>query len=164
MIVLLLLSLISSIILAAVLLSTLAKASSRTTIGESTRSALPSAVLCLCPPLNVIPLSPTIVLNLCGKLLISSINPAFVALSLTKYLDAFGSPKLRFSEIVEVNKNASCGTIVIFFLRSLNFKDFTSISSKNNWLSGISIVRPRDFASVVFPQPTGPTIAMSSPG
>ncbi len=63
MIVLLLLSLISSIILAAVLLSTLAKASSRTTIGELTRSALPSAVLCLCPPLNVIPLSPTIVLN-----------------------------------------------------------------------------------------------------
>ena len=107
MIVLLLLSLISFIILAAVLLSTLAKASSRTTIGESTRSALPSAVLCLCPPLNVIPLSPTIVLNLCGKLLISSINPAFVALSLTKYLEALGSPKLRFSEIVEVNKNAS---------------------------------------------------------
>ena len=28
----------------------------------------------------------------------------------------------------------------------------------------ISIVRPRDFASVVFPQPTGPTIAISSPG
>ena len=107
MIVLLLLSLISSIILAAVLLSTLAKASSRTTIGELTSSALPSAVLCLCPPLNVIPLSPTMVLNLCGKLLISSINPAFVALSLTKYLEALGSPKLKFSEIVEVNKNAS---------------------------------------------------------
>ena len=70
MIVLLLLSLISSIIVAAVLLSTLAKASSRTTIGELTSSALPSAVLCLCPPLNVIPLSPTIVLNLFGKLLI----------------------------------------------------------------------------------------------
>jgi len=31
-------------------------------------------------------------------------------------------------------------------------------------LSGISIVRPRDLASVVFPQPTGPTIAISSPG
>jgi len=31
-------------------------------------------------------------------------------------------------------------------------------------LSGISIVLPRDFASVVLPQPTGPTIAMSSPG
>jgi len=107
MIVLLFLSLISSIILAAVLLSTLAKASSRTTIGESTSSALPSAVLCLCPPLNVIPLSPTIVLNLCGKLLISSINPAFVALSLTKYLEALGFPKLKFSVIVEVNKNAS---------------------------------------------------------
>ena len=107
MIVLLLLSLISSIILAAVLLSTLAKASSRTTIGELTRSALPSAVLCVCPPLNVIPLSPTIVLNLSGKLLISSINPAFVALYFTKYLEALGSPKLRFSEIVEVNKNAS---------------------------------------------------------
>ena len=107
MIVLLLLSLISSIILAAVLLSTLAKASSRTTIGELTRSALPRAVLCLCPPLNVIPLSPTIVLNLCGKLLISSINPAFVALSLIKNVDALGSPKHKFSEIVEVNKNAS---------------------------------------------------------
>jgi len=107
MIVLLLLSLISSIILAAVLLSTLAKASSRTTIGELTSSALPRAVLCLCPPLNEIPLSPTIVLNLCGKLFISSINPAFVALSLTNYFDAFGSPKRRFSEIVEVNKNAS---------------------------------------------------------
>ena len=164
MIVLLLLSLISSIILAAVLLSTLAKASSRTTIGELTSSALPSAVLCLCPPLNVIPLSPTMVLNLCGKLLISSINPAFVALSLTKYLEALGSPKLRFSEIVEVNKNASWGTIEIFYLRSLNFNVFTSISSKNNWLSGISIVRPKDFASVVLPQPTGPTIAISSPG
>ena len=69
-----------------------------------------------------------------------------------------------FSEIVEVNKNASWGTIEIFFLRSLNFKDFISFSSKNNWLSGISIVRPRDFASVVLPQPTGPTIAISSPG
>ena len=107
MIVLLLLSLISSIIFAAVLLSTLAKASSRTTIGELTSSALPSAVLCLCPPLNVIPLSPTIVLNLCGKLFISSINPAFVALFLIKFSEALGSPKLRFSEIVEVNKNAS---------------------------------------------------------
>ena len=63
--------------------------------------------MCIRDRLNVIPLSPTIVLNLCGKLLISSINPAFVALSLTKYLEAFGSPKLRFSEIVEVNKNAS---------------------------------------------------------
>ena len=31
-------------------------------------------------------------------------------------------------------------------------------------MSGISIVRPRDFASVVLPQPTGPTIAISSPG
>jgi len=50
-------------------------------IGEFTSNALPRAVLCLCPPLNVIPLSPTIVLNFCGKLLISSINPAFVALS-----------------------------------------------------------------------------------
>ena len=71
MIVLLLLLLlrISSIILAAVLLSTLAKASSRTIIGELTSIALPRAVLCLCPPLNVIPLSPTIVLNLSGKLL-----------------------------------------------------------------------------------------------
>jgi len=39
--------------------------------------------------------------------LISSINPAFVALSSTKYLEALGSPKLMFSEIVEVNKNAS---------------------------------------------------------
>jgi len=29
------------------------------------------------------PLSPTMVLNLCGKLLLASINPAFVALSLT---------------------------------------------------------------------------------
>ena len=38
-------------------------ASSSTTIGELTSSALPSAVLCLCPPLKVIPLSPTIVLN-----------------------------------------------------------------------------------------------------
>ena len=75
-----------------------------------------------------------------------------------------GSPKLRFSEIVEVNKNASWGTIEMFFLTSLNFKVFTSISSKNNWLSGISIVLPRDFASVVLPQPTGPTIAISSPG
>jgi len=64
MIVLLLLLLISSIILAAVLLSTLANASSRTTIGELTSSALPSAVLSLSPPLNVIPLSPTKVLNL----------------------------------------------------------------------------------------------------
>jgi len=39
--------------------------------------------------------------------LISSINPDFVALSFTKNLEAFGSPKLRFSEIVEENKNAS---------------------------------------------------------
>ena len=31
-------------------------------------------------------------------------------------------------------------------------------------MSGISIVLPKDFASVVFPQPTGPTIAISSPG
>ena len=66
------------------------------------------------------PLSPTIVLNFSGKLLISSINPAFLALSLTNPLDALGSPKRRFSEIVEVNKNASCGTIAIFFLRSPN--------------------------------------------
>jgi len=39
--------------------------------------------------------------------LISSINPAFVALSLTRNLEALGSPKLKFSEIVEVNKNPS---------------------------------------------------------
>ena len=93
MIVLLLLLLISSIILAAVLLSTLAKASSRTIIGELISSALPSAVLCLCPPLNVIPLSPTIVLNLCGKLLISSINPAGL-------IDDINSFPQRFKTIV----------------------------------------------------------------
>ena len=79
-------------------------------------------------------------------------------------MDALGSPKRRFSEIVEVNKNASWGTIAIFFLRSANLIDLISIPSKNNWLSGISIVLPRDFANVVLPHPTGPTIAISSPG
>ena len=38
---------------------------------------------------------------------ISSIIPALVALSFTNFLDAWGSPKRRFSEIVEVNKKAS---------------------------------------------------------
>ena len=113
-------------------MSTLARASSRTITGESTSKALPSAVLCLCPPLNVIPLSPTIVLNLWGKLLISSINPDLMALSLINFCAAFGLPKRRFSEIVEVNKNASCGTTATFFLKSFNLIFFISISSKNN--------------------------------
>ena len=39
-----------------------------------------------------------------------------------------------------------------------------SISSKNNCPSGISIVLPSDFAKVVLPHPTGPTIAINSPG
>ena len=91
----------------AVLLSTLANASSRTTTEAWTKSALPNAVLCLCPPLSVIPLSPTTVLKPCGKLLISSINPAFTALFFTTFLEAFGSPNFKFSEIVDVNKNAS---------------------------------------------------------
>ena len=55
-----------------------------------------------------------------------------MALFLTDTLDAFGSPKRRFSVIVEVNKNASCGTIDTFFLRSSSLIFFTSISSKNN--------------------------------
>ena len=38
-----------------------------------------------------------------------------------------------------------------------------SILSKNNFPSGISIVLPNDFANVVLPHPTGPTIATSSP-
>ena len=79
-------------------------------------------------------------------------------------MEALGAPKLKFSEIVEVNKKASWGTIAIFFLRSNNLIVFTSISSKNNWPSGISIVLPRDLANVVFPHPTGPTIAINSPG
>ena len=83
---------------------------------------------------------------------------------MTNFLEAWGSPKRRFSEIVEVNKKASCGTIAIFFLRSSNLIVFTSISSRNNCPSGISIVLPSDFVNVVFPQPTGPTIAISSPG
>ena len=78
-----------------------------------------------------------------------------MALSFTNFLEALGSPNRRFSEIVEVNKKASCGTIAIFFLRSSNLIVFTSISSRNNCPSGISIVLPRDFANVVFPQPTG---------
>ena len=68
---------------------------------------LPNAVLCRCPPLSVIPLSPTIVLKPSGKPLISSIKPAFTALCLTLFLEAFGSPNFRLSEIVDVNKNAS---------------------------------------------------------
>ena len=114
------------------------------------------------PTFKVIPLSPTTVLNFLGKLLISSINPA-CGLSLTSDLEALGSPNLRFSEI-DVNKNASWGTIEIFFLSSSNLIFFISILSKNNWPSGISMVLPRDFANVVLPQPTGPTIAISSPG
>ena len=62
----------------------------------------------------------------------SSISPAFVADTLTNSLEALGSPNRRFSEIVEVNKNASCGTIAIFFLRSPNLIVFKSFSSKNN--------------------------------
>ena len=81
-----------------------------------------------------------------------------------KTFEASGLPKRKLSEIVEVNKNASCGTIATFFLRSTNFIFFTSIPSRYIWLSGISMVLPRDFANVVFPQPTGPTMAISSPG
>ena len=51
-----------------------------------------------------------------------------------------------------------------YFLRSPNLIFLTSISSKNSWPSGISIVLPRHFAKVVLPHPTGPTIAISSPG
>ena len=50
------------------------------------------------------------------------------------------------------------------FLKSLNLIFLISISSKNNCPSGISIVLPNDLAKVVFPQPTAPTIAISSPG
>ena len=162
--VLFLLSLISLIILEAVLLSTLAKASSRTTTGALTRSALPKAVLCLWPPLSVIPLSPTKVLYPFGKFIISSFKPAFLADVFTKSIDALGSPNLRFSEIVDVNKNASWGTIAIFFLKCLRSIFFESILSINNWSLGISIVLHKALANVVFPQPTGPTIATSSPG
>ena len=44
---------------AAVLLSTLAKASSSTSKGESTSRALPKEVRCRWPPLKVMPRSPT---------------------------------------------------------------------------------------------------------
>ena len=54
--------------------------------------------------------------------------------------------------------------MAIFFLRSLNLIAFTSIPSRNKRPSGISIVLPRHFANVVLPHPTGPTIAISSPG
>ena len=50
------------------------------------------------------------------------------------------------------------------FLKSLNLIFLISILSKNNCPSGISIVLPNDLANVVFPHPTGPTIAISSPG
>ena len=50
------------------------------------------------------------------------------------------------------------------FLKSLNLIFLISTSSKNNCPSDISIVLPNDLAKVVFPQPTGPTIAISSPG
>ena len=93
----------------------------------------------------------------------SSIKPAFSALFLTIFLDAFGSPNFKFSEIVDVNKNASWGTIATCFLKSFNLIFLRSILSKNNCPSGISIVLPNDFAKVVFPHPTGPTIATSSP-
>ena len=88
-------------------MSTLAKASSKTTIDEFTSNALPRAVLCLWPPLNVIPLSPTIVLNPFGKLLTSSIKAALIAEFFTNLFDALGSPNLIFSEIVDVKRNAS---------------------------------------------------------
>ena len=47
------------------------------------------------------------------------------------------------------------------FLKSLNLIFLTSMLSKNNCPSGILIVLPNDLAKVVFPQPTGPTIAVS---
>ena len=47
--------------------------------------------------------------------------------------------------------------------RGLSYSKFISLLSKNNCPSGMSIVLPNDFARVVFPQPTGPTIATSSP-
>ena len=49
------------------------------------------------------------------------------------------------------------------FLKFLNLIFFISILSKNNCPFGISMVLPNDFVKVVFPHPTGPTIATSSP-
>ena len=51
---------------------------------------------------------------------------------MTNTLEAFGSPKRRFSVIEEVNKNASCGTIAIFFLRSPNLIVLISILNNSN--------------------------------
>ena len=61
------------------LLSKLLVASSNITIFESLKNILANAILCLCPPESLIPLSPTIVLYLSSRLSIKLCNSAFFA-------------------------------------------------------------------------------------
>ena len=97
-------ALIDARISEAVLLSTLARASSNTSTGAETSSALASAVRCLCPPLSVMPRSPTRVSKPSGKPRTSSMRRACCAAAATRSIEAWGSPKRRLSARLLVNR------------------------------------------------------------
>ena len=99
-------------------MSTAERQSSKIKILGSLIIALAIETLCFCPPDNVIPRSPIFVLNFSGKEFIFLIKSAFSAAFLTNSKLLFSVPNKMLFSIVSENRNTSCGTYPICFLKN----------------------------------------------
>jgi len=93
-----------------VAVSTAESASSKTRIGGSCNSARAIAVRCFCPPLRVMPRSPTFDSKPSGKSWMLSSKSASRAASSMRSSEASVSPKAMLPATVSLNRNTSCCT------------------------------------------------------
>ena len=109
------------------------------------------------------PLSPKIVFNPSGKVLISSVREASkIALS-TSSSEASGLPKVIFCFKLSEKRKTSCGTYPICSRNLPRFKSLTGTPSNKISPSDTSFILSNNSAKEDFPDPVLPIMAIFSP-
>mmetsp|Transcript_3756 Transcript_3756/g.7570 ORF Transcript_3756/g.7570 Transcript_3756/m.7570 type:complete len:128 (-) Transcript_3756:1071-1454(-) len=91
-------------------------ASSNKTIGACLSKTLATATLCFCPPLNLIPLSPTSVSTPSGNVFAKSVTLAASAACMISSSVASAFPYAIFSLMLQAKRTGSCWTTATFSL------------------------------------------------
>jgi len=125
---------------------------------EASASARASAVRWRCPPESITPRSPTTVASPWGNSARSLESCARSTACATRFESTSGKPKAMFSARVIENRKESCGTIAMCERNIRSFSRLTSIPSMNRQPSSTSSKRGISAASVLLPEPTGPTM------
>ena len=151
-------------IFSSVSVSTAEKQSSRINIGAMRTRPLASAARCFCPPESVTPRSPIKVLSPLGKSFKVDSSAARSALCLISSSERSGSSYEIFSAKLSANKKGSCSTIQTCLRRYARGNSSMGTPSIKicPWLGASS--RTKSLSSVDLPLPTGPIIAVVSPG